>query len=55
MFNEVKSLIASAPVLDHPNFENPFIIEMDASKFATEAVILKVGDDGAEYPIFFSN
>lgn len=50
-FEKVKEMIMSAPVLAHPRFEAPFILETDDFNFATGAVLLQVGEDGLEYPL----
>lgn len=49
-FDEVKELIASNSVHNHQDFEKPFILKTDASKFSTGAVILKLSNDELEHP-----
>ena len=36
-FTDLRSRFLKAPVLIHPNFEKPFVVETDASDKATEA------------------
>ena len=38
-FEEIKKLLCSAPVLEYPRFDEPFIITTDSSNFAFGAVL----------------
>ena len=40
-FEKLKKAISSTPVLKHPNFNLPFVLETDASAFALGAVLLQ--------------
>ena len=40
-FKTLKTLVTSEPVLAHPNLEQPFELEVDASGFALGAVLLQ--------------
>jgi len=49
-FNELRSRFLQAPVLIHPNFELPFVVETDASDSATGGIISQKGEDGHLHP-----
>lgn len=49
-FDTLKEKFLSAPVLLMPDSKKPFIVESDASKCATGAVIRQKGDDGEWHP-----
>lgn len=49
-FEEIKKKLWSTPVLASPKFNEPFIIETDASKIAIAGCLLQKGNDG-EHPI----
>jgi hypothetical protein len=51
-FDSLKSIIASEPVLRHPNHDLPFILTTDASAFAIGAVLMQQVDDHV-HPIGF--
>jgi hypothetical protein len=38
-FNELKTKFASAPLLAHPNLEQPYFLETDASNFAISGIL----------------
>ena len=38
-FEEIKNVLCTAPVLEYPLFDEPFIITTDASNFALGAVL----------------
>ena len=48
----VKARLSSEPVLTHPDFTKPFIIQCDASPVAIAAVLSQV-HDGVEHPVVF--
>ena len=55
-FDTLKSAVASAPVLLHPDTSKPFVIVSDASDFAVGASLEQTGDDGRRRPVsFFSH
>lgn len=54
-FDNVKGLISSAPVLAAPRLDEPFQLQVDASKLAAGAAFLQAGPDGVDHPVgFFS-
>ena len=52
-FKNLKSKFIQTLVLIHPNFEQPFIVETDASDRATGAILLQYGNDGYLHPCAF--
>ena len=52
-FKNLKSKFIQAPVLIHPNFEQPFIIETDASNRAIATILSQYGNDGYLHPCAF--
>ena len=52
-FDELKRCFTTAPILAMPDLEKPFVLECDASDFATGAVLSQVGGDGQVHPIAF--
>lgn len=52
-FEALKTLLCSTPVLVAPQFEKPFLLEVDASGIGVGAVLLQTGEDGLNHPISF--
>ena len=52
-FDQIKETLVSAPILAHPNFDAPFVVETDASNFAVGAVLLQADATGVERPVCF--
>ncbi|TPX37422.1 hypothetical protein SmJEL517_g00640 [Synchytrium microbalum] len=53
-FKSLRDLIMSEPVLVHPDYERPFIVETDASDFAIGAVLSQLQTDNRRpHPIAF--
>lgn len=52
-FDELKTRLTSAPVLSHPDFERPFVIQCDASKTGVGGVLYQLDEKGEEHPIAF--
>ena len=44
-FDELRHRLSTAPVLAHPNFQLPFILDTDASNIGLGAVLSQVGAD----------
>lgn len=53
-FNKCKQILTSSAILVHPDFESPFILTTDASKYAIGAV-LSQGPIGRDKPIAFAS
>lgn len=52
-FDKLKSCLTSAPVLSHPDFSKPFVIQCDASKTGVGGVLYQLDENGEEHPIAF--
>ena len=49
-FEELKNRLTSSPVLRLPNLSKPFVVQTDASKLGTGAVLLQMDDAGVTHP-----
>lgn len=54
-FQELKNALTSAPILSHPNFQKPFILQTDASGAGIGAVLSQIDDDGKEHPVAYAS
>lgn len=52
-FEKLKSALSSAPILSHPNFNERFYIQCDASLYGIGSVLYQIGDKGEERPIAY--
>lgn len=52
-FNLLKDMLIKAPILQFPNFKNPFIIRTDASLDGIGGVLLQKNEKGIELPIHY--
>lgn len=52
-FETLKAKLSSAPVLTHPDFSLPFIIQCDASSTGVGSVLCQINANGEEHPIAF--
>ena len=52
-FEELKERFLEEPILKMPDPDKQFIVETDASKWATGAVLKQIGDDGEFHPCGF--
>ena len=53
-FEQIKALIASAPVLHWPSFEHQFVIQTDASDTGFGAILIQI-IDGEEQVLCFAS
>lgn len=52
-FNELKTIVSTAPVLIHTNPDRPYILETDTSDYAYGAILSQKHDDSKLHPIAF--
>ena len=52
-FQKLKTLLMSEPVLQMPDFQRPFILQVDASDRGVGAVLLQQSDDEVLHPISY--
>ena len=53
--NILKGKVQSAPILVFPDFDKPFLLEMDASKEGLGVVLSQKQSDGCYHPVTFGN
>jgi RNase H-like domain found in reverse transcriptase/Reverse transcriptase (RNA-dependent DNA polymerase) len=49
--NELINIVTSDPVLHRPNYDLPFTLEVDASQYATGAILYQPNDEGRLCPV----
>lgn len=54
-FQNLKNLLTEAPILAHPNFEKPFILQTDASGHGIGAVLSQKDENNLDHPIAFAS
>ena len=54
-FDKLKSILASPEVMMYPYFDRPFIVDVDASKYALGVVISQYNDSQAEHPVAYDS
>ena len=54
-YNELKQKLLAKPVLEMPNFSNPFHLKTDASNYAIGGVLFQYDKDKNERPIYFGS
>jgi len=54
-FDHLKDLLTSAPILAHPNFQRPFILQTDASIEGIGAVLSQLDSFDHEHPIAYAS
>ena len=54
-FEELRHHLSTAPVLAHPNFSRPFIIDTDASDTGIGAVLSQIDDNGMERVVAYGS
>ena len=52
-FHALVNAVFTAPVLRQPHFEDPFVIDCDASAYALGAVLQQGGEKGKLHPVAF--
>lgn len=52
-FQKLKGILSTSPVLASPQFDNPFIMHIDASDLRAGAVLSQVGPDGLEHHVYY--
>ena len=52
-FQDIKTAIANAPVLCHPNYKKNFIIYCYASEHTLSVILMQENDEGIQAPIAF--
>jgi hypothetical protein len=55
VFEELKKLLTSAPVLAFPDFSKPFVLETDASGAGLGVVLAQKQDDGSVRPLAYAS
>ncbi len=54
-FEELKVKLTSAPALEYPDYEKPFVVSTDASSRALDAVLSQAYDNGRDHPIHYAS
>ena len=54
-FEKIKALLTSQPVLQAPDFNAPFSIQVDACDNGVGAVLLQDDDDGVPHPVCYAS
>ena len=54
-FEEIKARMTAAPILQPPNPDAPYVIEVDSSDYGVGGVLLQKGDDGLLHPLAFES
>ena len=52
-FSQLKACLSSAPILVHPDWEHPFLLQTDASDYAIGAVLAQVDDHGQQRVVHY--
>ena len=52
-FQSLVDTVCMAPVLRQPRFDDPFVIDCDASAYAIGAVLQQEGEKGKLHPVAF--
>jgi RNase H-like domain found in reverse transcriptase len=53
VFDALKDKVTSELVLAQPNLEQPFKVEVDASRFGLGAVLMQRGPDKKKHPVAY--
>ena len=52
-FNILHTCLMTAPILNYPNFQKPFIVQTDVSLFAIGAVLSQLDNENVEHPVAY--
>ena len=52
-FKELKKALTTAPLLIHPNYNEPFILQCDASQDGVGCVLIQLDSEGIEKPVAY--
>ncbi|KAE8189602.1 hypothetical protein CF336_g2219 [Tilletia laevis] len=52
-FNDIKVALSSTPILRRPNFDKPFILDVDASSIGFGAALIQTDDNNHEHPVIY--
>ena len=52
-FQELKEILTSPPVLNSPDFQRPFTLQIDASDKGVGAVLSQMSEYGSEHPVAY--
>ena len=55
MFERLKALLTSVPILCYPDFAKPVVLETDASGSGLGAVLAQQQDDGTVKPVAYAS
>ena len=53
--DEFKTILTTSPILAHPNFDEEFFLEVDASKLGCGCMLYQKGKDGLKFVIMFGS
>ena len=54
-FNNLKRILTSTPILRLPDYNKPYIMDVDSSNVAVGAVLSQLDDEGKEYAVYFAS
>ena len=55
IFEDIKEMMMTVPILSYPNFNKPFILSTDASTNGLGAVLSQKDEEGKVHPIWFAS
>ena len=54
-FKKLKNALVNAPILRIPDWNKPFHVHIDASKFAVGCVLAQPGEHNMEFPVSYAS